>query len=191
MPTGKSILVVEDEADLAELLRYNLERDGYSCRCVLDGWSTLGVRFERTAAARAGIDLRWPYRDRRLLQFVASLPAHLLFRPGQSKWILREAMRGALPETVRRRRWASSLGGLVARGVGEQERGKVLDILGTPGAPWPRFVRREWMEATLRSWMTSDQEGAGAVVPWQCLTLEVWLRRAGDTGVVANRESRN
>jgi DNA-binding response OmpR family regulator len=41
MPTGKSILVVEDEADLAELLRYNLERDGYSCRCVLDGNAAL------------------------------------------------------------------------------------------------------------------------------------------------------
>ncbi|HVP12730.1 MAG TPA: response regulator [Phycisphaerae bacterium] len=41
MPTGKSILVVEDEADLAELLRYNLERDGYSCRCVLDGTAAL------------------------------------------------------------------------------------------------------------------------------------------------------
>ncbi|HVP11420.1 MAG TPA: response regulator [Phycisphaerae bacterium] len=41
MPAGKSILVVEDEADLAELLRYNLERDGYACRCVLDGKSAL------------------------------------------------------------------------------------------------------------------------------------------------------
>jgi DNA-binding response OmpR family regulator len=41
MPTGKSILVVEDEADLAELLRYNLERDGYSCRCVPDGNAAL------------------------------------------------------------------------------------------------------------------------------------------------------
>jgi DNA-binding response OmpR family regulator len=41
MPTGKSILVVEDEADLAELLRYNLEREGYTCRCAADGRSAL------------------------------------------------------------------------------------------------------------------------------------------------------
>jgi two-component system phosphate regulon response regulator PhoB len=33
--------VVEDEADLAELLRYNLEREGYRCRCVADGASAL------------------------------------------------------------------------------------------------------------------------------------------------------
>ncbi|HVP12912.1 MAG TPA: response regulator [Phycisphaerae bacterium] len=41
MPAGKSILVVEDEADLAELLRLNLERDGYSCQCVPDGDAAL------------------------------------------------------------------------------------------------------------------------------------------------------
>jgi DNA-binding response OmpR family regulator len=41
MTTGKSILIVEDEADLAELLRFNLERDGYGCRCVLDGKAAL------------------------------------------------------------------------------------------------------------------------------------------------------
>jgi len=51
MAPGKSILVVEDEADLAELLRYNLEREGYDCRVVNDGGSAL------TEAARRPPDL--------------------------------------------------------------------------------------------------------------------------------------
>jgi DNA-binding response OmpR family regulator len=38
---GKSVLVVEDEADLGELVRYNLEREGYACRWVPDGPSAL------------------------------------------------------------------------------------------------------------------------------------------------------
>ena len=37
MRVGKTILVVEDEADLAKTLRFNLEREGYTCRCVADG----------------------------------------------------------------------------------------------------------------------------------------------------------
>ena len=37
MRVGKTILVVEDEADLAKTLRFNLERQGYHCRCVADG----------------------------------------------------------------------------------------------------------------------------------------------------------
>jgi len=41
MRTGKSILVVEDETDLVELLRHNLTREGYACRCCFDGRSAL------------------------------------------------------------------------------------------------------------------------------------------------------
>ena len=41
MSAGKSILIVEDEADLAELVRYNLEREGYQCRCAMDGEAAL------------------------------------------------------------------------------------------------------------------------------------------------------
>ncbi len=41
MNIKRSILVVEDEADLANMLRYNLEREGYVCRAVNDGASAL------------------------------------------------------------------------------------------------------------------------------------------------------
>ncbi len=35
----KTILVVEDETDLAELIRHNVEREGYACRVAFDGRS--------------------------------------------------------------------------------------------------------------------------------------------------------
>ncbi len=35
--TKRSILVIEDETDLVDLLCYNLEREGYSCRRAMDG----------------------------------------------------------------------------------------------------------------------------------------------------------
>ncbi len=41
MATGKSILIVEDETDLADLLRFNLTKEGYVCRCVHDGVAAL------------------------------------------------------------------------------------------------------------------------------------------------------
>ncbi|MEK6798096.1 MAG: response regulator [Planctomycetota bacterium] len=37
MTATKSILIVEDETDLRELLRFNLSKEGYLCRCVGDG----------------------------------------------------------------------------------------------------------------------------------------------------------
>lgn len=41
MTDQQTILVVEDESDLRELLRYNLEREGYSCRAVESGRAAL------------------------------------------------------------------------------------------------------------------------------------------------------
>ncbi|MBI4578703.1 MAG: response regulator [Planctomycetes bacterium] len=38
---SRGILVVEDEADLVELLKYNLEREGYRCRWAADGQAAL------------------------------------------------------------------------------------------------------------------------------------------------------
>jgi len=41
MAKSRSILVVEDETDLAELLRFNLQREGYACRVAHDGQAAL------------------------------------------------------------------------------------------------------------------------------------------------------
>lgn len=38
---AKSILIVEDEADLADLIAFNLEKEGYACRRVHDGNAAL------------------------------------------------------------------------------------------------------------------------------------------------------
>jgi len=37
MAQKQYVLVVEDEADLAEMVRYNLEKEGFACRCAGDG----------------------------------------------------------------------------------------------------------------------------------------------------------
>ncbi len=43
MKTPKTILVVEDEADLRELISFNLEREGFQCRRAADGDEALAV----------------------------------------------------------------------------------------------------------------------------------------------------
>lgn len=57
---------------------------------VLDGYRWYG--------AEVGIDVRAPFLDRRLLEFALAIPPRLWFREGWSKWLLRQAMAGLLPE---------------------------------------------------------------------------------------------
>ena len=63
---GRTILVVEDENDLADLICMNLEREGYVCRCAPDGGSALAevrqhrpdlVVLDRMLPGRSGDDV--------------------------------------------------------------------------------------------------------------------------------------
>jgi len=47
MPANSSILIVEDELDLADLLLFHLEREGYACRRVEDGERALAEAYRQ------------------------------------------------------------------------------------------------------------------------------------------------
>jgi asparagine synthase (glutamine-hydrolysing) len=49
------------------------------------------------------LDVRHPFLDRRLIEFALALPPELTARPFAGKWVLREAMRGIVPDVVRTR----------------------------------------------------------------------------------------
>jgi asparagine synthase (glutamine-hydrolysing) len=55
------------------------------------------------------LDVRHPFLDRRLVEFGLGLPPTFTTQPYESKWVLREAMRGIVPEGVRTRVGKGSL----------------------------------------------------------------------------------
>jgi asparagine synthase (glutamine-hydrolysing) len=61
-------------------------------------WNT---ELQELEAARAGIELRHPFLDRRLAQFILSLPYQHRLPGGMMKRILRESMKDTLPNRVR------------------------------------------------------------------------------------------
>jgi asparagine synthase (glutamine-hydrolysing) len=75
------------------------------------------------SAARAdgflsnGVDVRLPYADLRLIEFLLACPPQVQYRPAVSKWLLRQALRGTLPEEVRLRRSKGRMARLVFQGM--------------------------------------------------------------------------
>jgi asparagine synthase (glutamine-hydrolysing) len=47
-----------------------------------------------------GLEARSPFLDHELMQLAASIPAHLKVRGTSKKWILRQALRGWLPDEI-------------------------------------------------------------------------------------------
>lgn len=67
---------------------------------------------------RAGIEIRQPYTDSRLLNFVLTCPTSVLFRLETPKYLLREAMRDLLPEVIQTRRSKGRIACLIFAGIG-------------------------------------------------------------------------
>lgn len=60
------------------------------------------LKLERTAMAH-GLQIRLPFLDRDVVEYVARVPASVRLRGRNGKWLLREAARGRVPESIRKR----------------------------------------------------------------------------------------
>jgi asparagine synthase (glutamine-hydrolysing) len=68
-----------------------------------DGWFTYVMEGNERNAARAGLEYRYPYCDRRVIEFVCGLAEEQRWNQGVPRLLMRRAMRGLLIETVRNR----------------------------------------------------------------------------------------
>lgn len=152
-------------------------------QAALDRRMAPSLRQEAAFAAFRGVEVRRPLRDRRLVEFMLALPAHQLHRPGWTKWLTRQAMGGLLPDAVRLRRRRSSLFPLFLRGVGQREHVRARALLESPHACWFRFIRSEWLWQRFPRDGQSVPDGPAALVAWQCLCLELWLRGVDAEGI--------
>lgn len=119
-----------------------------------------------------GIEMRYPFLDRRLVEFSLRLPPAMRIRPGGGKYVLREAMRGILPEEVRTRR---SKGGIDARLLWafNRESARLGELLRDP-----EISQRGWVRAdTLRTAAEEARCGQVRNLPFLlcALSLETWL----------------
>ncbi len=125
----------------------------------------------------AGLDVRYPFLYRPLVEFSLRLPHDLKTRPYERKWIQREAMRGILPERVRTRR---GKGGIDARVLWSlnHERARVHSLLDDPILAQLGVVDRDELSRVVARAQEGDAGSYGEIMA--PLALETWLQvRAG------------
>ncbi len=67
------------------------------------GWAREALEMDERFFAHAGVERRSPFLDRHVLEFALAIPQGQRWNGAWIKTVLREAMRGILPETVRLR----------------------------------------------------------------------------------------
>lgn len=73
-------------------------------RAATQGFQTHAIEMEERSAAGFHIELRYPFHDRRIIEFGLGLPPDQRWRDGLHKYVLRQAMQGLLPDKVLGRR---------------------------------------------------------------------------------------
>lgn len=130
------------------------------------------VKMDRCSMANS-LEARSPFLDRRLTEFVASLPDRFKLARGRTKVILREAFEDLLPPEIDRR-------GKMGFGVpfGTWFRGELReyleDLLLAPGARYGDYLSRPYVESLVQCHLT--EEADLGLQLWSLLTFEVWLR---------------
>jgi asparagine synthetase B (glutamine-hydrolysing) len=72
---------------------------------LFSGWNhSVGRDSTELLRGRFGLESRRPFLDRRLVEFALAVPPDQLWRGAEAKMVLRNAMKGILPEPVRQRR---------------------------------------------------------------------------------------
>ncbi|MBN1245157.1 asparagine synthase (glutamine-hydrolyzing) [Candidatus Bathyarchaeota archaeon] len=62
------------------------------------------LQFGDRAASAFSVEMRYPFLDYRLVEYMFSLPASQRINNGWTKYVLRSAMKGIIPEAIRKRR---------------------------------------------------------------------------------------
>jgi asparagine synthase (glutamine-hydrolysing) len=127
-------------------------------------------------------EVRYPYLDRDLLQFLFSIPREQLVRPGRRRCLMRRALAGIVPEQILERRRKA----FVVRGpmsalssswpqISALTEHMISDTLG--------FVDRTAFLESLESARQGREEPV--VIILQALRLELWLRNALGRGILS------
>lgn len=138
----------------------------------------LNLTYSDKLSSAASVEVRVPFLDAEVIAFASRLPSRFKLHGLTTKYILKKAMAGLLPQTVIRRRKAG-FGAPTRMWLRRDLREMVDDLLGEES-----LRRRGHLVAkNVRELIDSDRKGIedNAYRIWMLLTLELWQRTFLDT----------
>ncbi len=129
------------------------------------------LKYEDRNSMAFSVESRVPYLDHRLVEFIFRLPSALKVHNGYTKWIMRDALGGVLPEKIR---WRTGKLGFA-----------------TPERIWQRSILQPCIEQALQDerlrqfivpesalayWQTHLQSDRQDYTPWRWVNLSLWMK---------------
>ena len=144
------------------------------------GWWAHMFEIEDREASWFSLEERHPFADRRLVEFAVSLPEDQRWRGQQTKYLLRQAMRGILPETVRQRTTKAEFSTVFLQTLRSLGGSRFFDSSQVAARGWVDADKIQRAYATMESGATNNPDSApsGLWSLWMVVGIELWLRQS-------------
>ena len=134
-------------------------------------------------AARFSLEARYPFFDRRLMEFCLALPSSQKFYQGWSRSILRFSMTDVLPSQVQWRPGKGRLGANFLRRFLDLEK-ETLEMMMLNVESIQPYVNSKTLQSAYDGYVLGhSSKGENAMLLLSAATLSKWLNRQGDIAV--------
>jgi asparagine synthase (glutamine-hydrolysing) len=131
-----------------------------------------------------GIEMRFPYLHRPLIEFVLAIPFEQMLRPGETRSLMRRALRTILPEKIRIRKGKGLIEEMINRGVTRQKI-KLSGLLSDPRVCAYGYADRNALQSAFKLAIHGGKIDLGALA--KTISVELWLRSLESNACIASR----
>jgi asparagine synthase (glutamine-hydrolysing) len=148
-----------------------------------DGIQSFGLEVLDRAACPFSLEARYPFWDKRLVEFCLALPPEQKLNRGWSRVVMRRAMAGIVPEEVRWRPDKTDFLPNLARGLRTFERERVDQAILRDARIIEPYVNVPVLRETYHRFLAggSREDPHDVCAIWRVVSLAVWLRHVGFT----------
>lgn len=124
-----------------------------------------------------GVEARYPFWDRQVVEFCLGLPAKEKLSRGWSRLVLRRAMQGVVPGSILQRRDKIDFTVHLARGLVRHHHERITHLFGAATSPLAPFVDLAQARAVYAGIAADPDAATGRAVQmvWRAAALGIWL----------------
>ncbi|WP_155913917.1 asparagine synthase-related protein [Asticcacaulis sp. AC466] len=130
-------------------------------------------------AARAGTQPRFPFFDKRMVEFCMSLPSSSKMKDGWTRLILRQAMEGILPSKIQWRTGKFDFAPHVGIGIFKHHVPMLEDIISRNADEVGEYINLDIVRPILKEGKRNVRslDGKSIQILWRTAALSLWLRQ--------------
>ncbi len=179
LPQGNGRDTLDSWRDLLPQLQHTDELGGFQLleiRCSLP--DELLMYADKLSMAHS-LEVRVPYLDRTVVEYVQRLGAHLKVRHGTRKWLHRQACQRYLPARILRRRKRGFAANVVDAWFQSSVNGELRELLMDDDSLMFRLLKPERVRQLLQSHVCGREDHHKLL--FSLVMVEQWLRRSGSS----------